>query len=766
MKTFEITVLGLVQGIGYRPFVAEQAEALGIVGQVKNEGGIVRILASGNEEALTNFVERLNAFYPDGARVDRVEVKEVGQEEPIAQAFAIVESKAGEDRLRFLPADLPTCPRCEEERKDPKNRRYRYPFISCVSCGPRYSILDTVPYDRESITMADFAMCPDCEKEYKEKGNVRRHAQTIACPNCGPKLRLVPAAGLEPASGSVVAQEAVKNCTSEAETEATLQAAIALLQQGKIGAIRDIGGYHFAFDPHNAESARRLRAFKNREEKPFAVMFKDLTSIREYCKIDEREEALLLSSPRPIVLLEKKEGGLCFVEEVGMGSDRIGAMLPCNPLQSLLVEAVGPLVMTSGNRGGEPIITEEAQMESLLSEGIDFMLTHDRRILTPLEDSIYQVNGAYVQILRRGRGLVPEPVVMGRSLSSPAFAAGGDLKAVFALGKQNMAYLSSHFGDLDDYRAALAREKSVAHMKRLLQIEPMVTVGDLHPRYISSEAVKRRVQHHEAHVLSVMAEHGLVNALGVAFDGTGYGTDGSIWGGEFLTVQGKTRSRVACLSPVAMAGSDLGAKDGRMSLAAYVLAAKTRGLMEPQGITQKCLDAEQVRMLSAMEEAGIGVVKSSSMGRLFDAVATMLGVKNYNTYEGACAIALEQLARKSECPYIIPFSIYEEDGILQADSVKYIVDLWNAYEGGILVEDLALGFHLALADMVTDMVEALAWEGPVVLSGGTFCNRILLTATTKKLKEKKKQVYINEQVPCGDGGLALGQLYAMTLEDE
>ena len=677
---YKILVSGLVQGIGFRPFVAELAEALELAGQVKNLGGIVEIIVSGDKKAVDVFIQRLRCAEKNGelpgCRIDFLDIKALTTSDEVEDLekvehlhtdgkFHIVESGNGREAKRFLPVDLPTCDRCLSEMHDPRNRRYRYPFISCTACGPRFSIQKAVPYDRETITMDDFPMCETCEKEYTEKGNIRRHAQTIACKDCGPTLCYVEIQDTFVRDGKVT-----HDFLQISDEQQAISEAVHALLQGKIGAIKDIGGYHFAFMPTNSQAASRLREFKNRDKKPFAVMFLNVEEVRKYCEVSEKEAALLTSSARPIVLLKKKKD---FVPEICGESDRIGALLPCNPLQILLLEETGPLVMTSGNRGGEPIIISEEEMKKHLGNGIDFMLTHDREILTPLDDSIYQVTDiqiddadgqltenaekSIVQLIRRARGLAPEPIRLHRKLPKDTFAAGGDLKAVFALGREELVYLSQYFGDLEDVRCVESRETGIRHMTELLEIVPKITVGDMHPAYFSTQNTEEKIQHHHAHVASVIAEHGLEGkVLGVACDGTGYGTDGTIWGSEFLLCEEDRMERVAHFSSVKLVGGDASAKQADMTLYSYMLEARAKGYKVDDFFAycgKTCLDtngnlneaAEQRYKFQEMAwKQNINTAYSSSMGRLFDATAALLDICHYNSYEGECAIKLEQAA--------------------------------------------------------------------------------------------------------------------------
>ena len=858
--TRKILVTGLVQGIGFRPFVAELAEKLELAGQVKNLGGVVEIIISGNKQAVDTFIHRLNLVSENGevpgCRIDSIHT-ENDRESRIFYNFnghfQIVESDSVREERRFLPVDLPTCDRCVEEMHDPANRRYRYPFISCTACGPRFSIQKSVPYDRETITMDDFEMCDECRREYTEKGNIRRHAQTIACKECGPELRYVATMKVVPSDDSATSTEYTQ---LDNEQQAIAQA-ITDLKNGKIGAIKDIGGFHFAFSPMNSEAAKRLRKFKNRDKKPFAVMFLNVAGIKEYCEVSEAEEKLLLSSARPIVLLKKKKD---FVPEICGESDRIGALLPCNPLQILLLEEMGPLVMTSGNRGGEPIIIVDEEMQKHLGNGIDFMLTHNREILTPLDDSIYQVvetkcgrleretssNGEdvkctkpYIQLLRRARGLVPEAIAMKRRLSKDTFAAGGDLKASFALGRDELVYMSQYFGDLEDVRCMESRKRGLARMQELLEIRPERAVCDMHPAYVSAQELHKnsvqarqkmcennakseksksaellQIQHHHAHVASVIAEHGLEGkVLGIACDGTGFGTDGTIWGSEFLLCENEKMTRTGHFSTVKLLGGDASAKQGDMTLLSYMLEARERGFetqvffeelynKNAQPSDRSNLHGEEIttsknatgfnQKLQLQEMAwkqNINTAYSSSMGRLFDVAAALLDICHLNSYEGECAITLEQMAHcgkamltgdtsddmnneqfahncKEKPENLLHVECAEIDGIWQANSVKLLVDMYNLKDR-YSKEVLAYLFHHAVAEAIVEMAEAICKQmntNQVALSGGTFLNRILLSEVMEGLTERGKDVYINEKVPCGDGGLALGQMYLATYE--
>ena len=829
MKKF--TVYGLVQGVGFRPYVSELCKELNITGTVKNAGGVVIILASGAEASLASLRANLeslngkNSALP-GARVDLIEEERVGSEGEEFGEMRIVESDAFDEDIRFLPPDIATCPRCEKELLDPSNRRYRYPFISCFSCGPRYTIMDAVPYDREHTTMKAFPLCEECELDYEEYGNPRHYAQTIACEKCGPKLMTYE---LDPA-GLTAHDETDElissNCgvKKTAEGDVAFARAVEVLKSGGVVAVKDIGGYHLAFDPYNEETAQRLRTLKHRERKPFAVMFPDMDSVREVCEVNEKEEELLTSDARPIVLLRKRDlivqnespddtsagGSECgtgemrreFAPGVCGASDNIGAMLPCNPLQILLLKECGPLVMTSANRGGEPMIIDDDKMCEMLksphrrisnvendgennigaiyeSEGIDLVLANDREILHGLDDSVCQVFGDKVQFIRRARGYVPTPIILKQELSEETYAAGGDLKSVFAFGKKRFAYLSGHYGDLEEYSAFLAMKNGVQHFKDLFGFDPKRVVCDLHPGYVSSKYGKEvaqcrltdargdaqslhAVQHHHAHVASVMAEHGLEGkVLGVAFDGTGYGTDGTIWGGEFLLCEtardnesGKYNhrmERIGHLKSVEMTGGDAMAKNSDIPAACYLYEA---GEKYGDAVVQSALWNH------------INTVKNSSAGRLFDAVAAVLDLCHENSYEGECPnvlqTAAELFAKTAVGTQSLVLHIQEEDGKIILDSARFVADIYHKKQSGVSAEQLAYEFHVALAESVANTIAALCETykvDQVALSGGTFYNRLLLGEVFKRLEKTDIEIYINEQVPSGDGGLALGQLF-------
>ncbi len=799
----EITIYGLVQGVGFRPFVAEAAQDLSISGTVMNAGGIVKVrTASSNDEALDEFIQRLSSCQIPGARVDRIEIKRVEDTQDLstsgtvmnaggivadagrvgeagatgdagragdAGGMEIIPSESLDDEIRMLPPDIATCDRCEAELTDPMNRRYRYPFISCTACGPRFSIMKDLPYDRERTSMADFELCSKCAKEYKRPGDIRRHAQTIACEECGPKVRLITRADEE------------QNTEAVQLSDAALVSAVDILKNGGIVAVKDIGGFHFCFDPYSEEAGEKLRQYKNRDNKPFAVMFKNIDAIREMAHVSDTELRILTSPERPIVLLNKK-AGMDFAVAVCGGYPRVGAMLPCNPLQILLLNELGTLVMTSGNRGGEPIATTDEPMIEAMREGwIDAVLTHDRDIVNGQDDSVYQVTEAagakYVQILRRARGSVPMPIEMPVELPCDMFAAGADLKNVFALGRKNMAYLSAHFGDLDDVRCTEKREESIKLLESLTGINPTEAVCDKHPGYVSVKKTEEaysqpaKIQHHVAHIASVIAEHAIKgDVTGVAFDGTGYGDDGTIWGSEIFRINKKGYERRGHFSAIMMTGGDAAAKDANVALYAYLIEAEKRGLLTDGEVDATVGDLNAYDITKKAIEAGINTVMSSSMGRLFDAVSSLLGICYENTHEGECAMKLQAAAeryydRSKENVSSIWAPMKVEGGVYVADSVYMMAQLAKAMLYGEDADELAFMFHMAIAEATSGIIGVISDHAQTVaLSGGCMCNSLLLRLLIPMLKSRGHDIYLNEKVPCTDGGIALGQLLGkMTL---
>ena len=898
MNVYDITVLGLVQGIGYRSFVAEYAKEHGLLGYVRNSGGIIKIHVECEPEEIGKFTFHLRYNCPKGGRIDNIIVKPVKQPEETKieesevpggdepqnsdakdvdvldaygaeydDSFIIAPSESFEEKMRFISPDIATCPDCEKELLDPNNRRYRYPFISCKKCGPRISIIKKIPYDRESITMKGFSMCPNCEAEYHQIGNPRHLAQTIGCKDCGPMLRYYENRMVDEIQ---LSQEEMIQKTEEA------------LKNGKIGAIKCVGGFRMVCLPTCGEALKKLRRIKGRPGKPFSILFPDMETIRKYCRVSEKEEELLKSPARPVVLLEKKyeyayaewykesivSGEIesiysvdeLFDYETTRFSDRIGVMLPADPLQIILSKDLGPIVISGGNKSGESVITDDKTMRMLLpeidetdedifdedkqeeedtnveasepEETLDFMLTNTREILDPLEDSLVQVTKVksghrikdVVQFIRRSRGYVPEPIEIPNVMELDSFASGSDMKSVFALGKKNMVYLSEYFGDLDNSSAPERRSDEIDRMCELFNISPKRFVTDLNPGYESVEDAERRAkidteedddsivflkrQHHTAHILSVVAEHGLKGRLlGLAFDGNGYGMDGTVWGSEIFSCLLNTIAdensidpektveirphilRSGALLPVRLLGNKYGAKDAKTTLCCYLRAAEERQLISITNLDRILerigVSRADYGVICACLKAELNTYYSSSMGRLFDAVAALLGIAYENTYDGQCAIELETAAYRAQMNLedaVEKFSYKileprDDNEIYRFDQTLFVADILERFIkliDSIDPEDetalskgrdiLALRFHEAIAKSLVEVCDVICsrdYIQHIALSGGTMYNRILLQNVVGPLEELGYTVYLNSKVPCGDAGIALGQIYPL-----
>ena len=783
-----LTLEGLVQGVGFRPYTANLCKGLNIDGFVKNTGGAVMILACAANEELGGLMSRLSCITGDLSDLPKACVKHIKKEvisEEEFQAeygresgFYIKESDDG-GGISIVTPDIATCIRCRAELFDTGNRRYMHPFISCVSCGPRFSVMERIPYDRENTSMKEFALCEECGTEYAES-MFRRYAQTIACKSCGPVLSAyIPDKNGEPVKA--------------AEGGAAMKLALKGIKDGRIVAVKNTGGYHLVLDALNNEAAARLREKKQRENKPFAVMFKSMEEIREYCITNEAEEELLDSDIKPIVLLKKRKDGKKTAGQVSMKSSRIGAMLACDPVQLILLSGISPLVMTSANKKGEPITGDDEEALYFLREGIaDIVLSNDRRIVYPSDDSIFQVvkvKDRYIkQVIRRARGMVPEPVEIKREIKEDIFAAGGDLKSVFGYGRGNAVVLSGHYGDLDDIRALEQRNQGIEHFKNFFGFSPKIYAMDMHPGYVSgrtlfrenadkkdSEKTTVRVQHHHAHILSVAAECGMEGRfIGAALDGTGFGEDGNIWGSEILICDSeKPREfiRAGHFFEVKLTGGDSISKDADKAAMCYISCAEERKMLHAKENPYR--DKESFNIIKKAVKAGINTHISTSAGRLFDSVCAILGICKKNSYEGECPVLLMQAAEEYEdmaapetAARFLKADIICTDGVYIADTVKLVADIVKEKNRGRDINLLAYAFHYSLADVIYRMIERLREDtgsDRAALSGGTFNNGLLLRMLYDRLITAGFKVYVNEKVPAGDGGLALGQIYSCHL---
>lgn len=746
-----IEVRGAVQGVGFRPFVYRLASELDLTGWVNNSVQGVLIEVEGPLERLERFLERLRAEKPPQARIQEIESE--WRDPAGSDAFTIQESDTVGDKIAFVLPDIATCRDCLREIFDPDDRRHRYPFANCTNCGPRFTIIEALPYDRPNTTMQVFAMCARCRKEYEDPFNRRFHAQPNACPACGPQLELW---GPE---GHVLG-----------ERDEALHQAAAALRDGKIVAVKGLGGFHLMADARNDRSVRELRRRKDREEKPLALMAPSLELVRALCEISELEEQWLTSPEAPIVLLERKQRAADEITpSVAPGNPYWGFMLPYTPLHHLLMAELGfPAVATSGNLSDEPICTDEQEALERLGGVADSFLVHNRPIARHVDDSVVRVMAGRPVMLRRARGYAPLPVRLAER-PPPTLAVGAHLKSSIAVSVEGNAFISQHIGDLETAQARDTFEKAVGDFHKLYGLEPQIIACDAHPDYVSTryaEALGKpliRVQHHHAHMLSCVAEHDLkAPILGVTWDGTGYGGDGTVWGGEFLTVSDAGYERVAHLERFRLAGGEQSVKEPRRTALGllYQLYGGRAFEMDELPPLQAC-SAEELTVLRQMLERGLNAPRTSSAGRLFDAVGSLVGLRQRATFEGQAAMELEFAVDTDHDQDQYPFAIMRSNG---KDS--FIVDwgpmieaILEDLKGSVPVGKIAACFHGTLVEMIVSV--ACKLEIPVItLTGGCFQNRYLTERAVRRLSDEGFQAYVHQQVPPNDGGVALGQILA------
>ena len=750
---FEVS--GLVQGVGFRPFVYVTASELGLTGSVANTPSGVAIEVEGPPTAVAELRRRLAHSAPPLANVE--EVTESRQPPRGGTGFTIENSATGTGRTLASP-DVATCDDCLRELADPADRRHRHPFITCTNCGPRFTIITGLPYDRDATTMAGFAMCETCRREYDDPTDRRFHAQPIACPDCGPTLELV-------GNGSrAVGDDAVRRARD-------------LLARGLIVAVKGLGGYHLACDARNEKAVAELRRRKQRGDKPFAVMVRDAEVAAGLVTMDEAERQLLTGNRKPIVLLARRDTERLGAS-VAPGNPDLGLMLPYTPLHVLLIEAPGTdaLVMTSGNLSGEPIVTDDDAARDRLAAIADAWLRHDRPIHVPCDDSVARIAGGTELPLRRSRGHAPLPLALPFDVD-PVLAVGADLKNTCALASGRYAWVSQHIGDLDDLATQAALTASEAHLEELTGVRPQSLVVDAHPGYRSSRWARERaagrevraVQHHHAHVASVMGEHGLGSddtVIGVAFDGTGYGTDGAIWGGEVLVAGYKSFRRAAQLAYVPLAGGDASVRRPYRMALAHLWAAHISWTDDIPAV-EACPETER-GVLAHQLSTGLGCVPTSSMGRLFDAVSSVVGVRHTVDYEAEAAIELESLARSVSVaqPYRFEITARDGDGPVLADPAPVLRAVVDDVRSGEPAADIAARFHAGVATLVVDLADherCRTGLDMVVLAGGVFQNALLLDSCTRLLEARGFTVLRPRLLPPHDGGIAFGQILVGSL---
>lgn len=765
-----VTVRGVVQGVGFRPYLYGLATELALAGHVTNtpEGVVVEV--EGTASAVARFCDRIAAQAPPLARVESVHHREM----PPAggTAFTILTSCTDGPARTLVSPDSATCADCLAELADPADRRYRHPFVNCTHCGPRFTIVTGVPYDRANTTMAGFEMCPDCAREYADPADRRFHAQPVACPACGPRLRLLVARqpGLRSAAGA--------DPVTEART---------LLTRGAILAVKGLGGYHLACDATNQAAVALLRRRKARGDKPFALMARTADDVRHLVRLSPAERSLLEGRARPVVLMRRRPhpssaaGDPRPAEAVAPGSPDLGVMLPYTPLHQLLLglpgDADGPrlLVMTSGNVSGEPIVTDDTEALERLAHLADAWLTHDRPIHVPCDDSVVRVCDGEPLVIRRSRGYAPLPVSLPLPVR-PALAVGGDLKNAFCLGAGRRAWLSAHIGDMDDVGTQRAFERAVVQLESITGVRPETLVSDRHPGYRSARWADRnaahrpvvRVQHHHAHVAAAMAEHGLDGTravIGVAFDGTGHGDDGAVWGGEFLLADYDRFTRFGHLSYVPLPGGDAAVRRPYRMALAHLRAAGI-GWSDDLACTAAC-PPDELRLLERQLERGLNCVPTSSMGRLFDAVSSLAGVCHRAGYEAQAAVELEGAAlhapAEDTTAYAFALHAGQENGggTVRADPAPVLAAIVGDLRAGIEPALVAGRFHRGVTGLVHRIcarARELHGLDTVALTGGVFANTLLSSSCAATLREDGFTVLRHHLVPPGDGGLALGQL--------
>ncbi len=743
-----VLVRGIVQGVGFRPFIYNLARQNNLKGWVRNTSGNVEIHLEGTSNHLDNFLTQFQNQLPPLARIDSLQILATKPENLVE--FQILSSQFDPTQFQPISPDTAICADCRRELFDPSDRRYRYPFINCTNCGPRFTIIQSLPYDRPNTTMAGFVMCPSCRQEYENPEDRRFHAQPIACPACGPQVWF-----------EVDGQ-------SIAEKDAAIQTAREWLKEGKILAIKGLGGFHLACDATNEKAVQILRERKQRSDKPFALMAFDLKTIEQYCLIKPEEKEWLESRFAPIVLLETHQPAL-LPNNIAPHQNRLGFMLAYTPLHLLLTEPEAEyppvLVMTSGNLSDEPIAYKDDQARSQLASLADGFLFHNREIHMRVDDSVVKSLRSKMYFIRRSRGFAPDPILIGQELP-PLLATGAELKNAFCLTRGQYAFLSHYIGDMENYETLTSFEEGIAHFEKVFQIKPETLACDQHPNYLATRYAVRRaqeqnlplvqVQHHHAHLVSCLADNQCdpgQAVIGVILDGTGYGNDGAIWGGEFLLGNQRGYQRLLHLKYVPLPGGDAAVRRVSRIALAHLWAAGLE--WEPDLPPVRAFCEEERTILRTQLENRINTPLTSSMGRLFDAVSALLGIREQVTYEGQAAIELENLADESETGSY-PFLIHNDE-IDPAALWEAILSDWRK---GLPVSIIAARFHNAVAQLILEaarIMRGISGSNTVALSGGVWQNSLLLKKTIPLLEKSSFKVLTQQRVPANDGGIALGQ---------
>jgi hydrogenase maturation protein HypF len=744
----QIEVAGIVQGVGFRPYIYRLASERNLCGNVSNSPSGVVIEVQGPVDAVDEFVRRLPAEAPPLSQITDLRVHEVSCNGD--RDFRIVATKRGEPVRTLISPDVAICADCLRELFDPRDRRHGYPFINCTNCGPRFTIVRDIPYDRPYTSMAGFRMCPACQAEYDDPRNRRFHAQPNACWDCGPQVELWDRSGRNVYSKNPIAQAA------------------AGLAAGLVVAIKGLGGFHLAVDATNPAAVALLRERKRRVEKPFAIMVPSLEVAARFCEVSQAAAEAMCSPQHPIVLLPKRSA-VGIVDDVAPRNRYLGIFLPYTPLHHVLFGEDGfqSLVMTSGNRSEEPIAIDNHGAVERLHELADCFLVHNRPILRRCDDSVVRIVDNKPRQLRRSRGFVPVPVFLKQDLPS-ILAVGGELKNTVCLVKGKHAFLSQHIGDLENLESFRFFEEAVEHLERILEIKPQVVAYDLHPGYFSTKwALTQKdvrligVQHHHAHIASCMAENHLEGeVIGFALDGTGYGTDGHIWGGEVLTAGFENFQRVAHFGYVPMPGGDQAIREPWRMAVAYLFHHFGRDFLKWKSSFVESHDPSQLEVVLRMMEEGVNSPRTSSCGRLFDAVAALAGVRSRVNYEAQAAIELEMSMNEDGDDTAYPMDVLLDGGIRIIDTRRAFELILMDLDMQVPVAVISRRFHNGLVNVFAQLAESIRIESAlnrVCLSGGTFHNAYLLTRLKKQMERSNFEVFVHSQVPAGDGGLSLGQ---------
>ncbi len=804
LERYRIEVNGIVQGVGFRPFIYKLAQSLELKGEVRNTSSGVLIDAEGTPDSIGSFIDRLSKEAPALSRIETIKTLRL---EPAGyDDFCIRESSPDEIPNTLISPDISTCADCRRELFEPSNRRFLYPFINCTNCGPRYTIIRDIPYDRPNTTMGGFDMCNECNVQYRDPADRRYHAQPVCCEACGPGMLLLDMDG-------TVIETYNDGCS---HSFGIVKKAAELLASGKILAVKSLGGYHLVCDAANESAVVELRSRKHRDEKPFALMARDMDTVRKYCETDEMSEKTLQSPSAPIVLLRRK-AAVSLPQQLAPGNAELGIMLPYTPVHLLMFfgadgkPSVCPelLVMTSGNKSDEPICFEDAEALARLRGIADYFLTNDRPIRTRTDDSVVRIFENDIYFIRRSRGYAPSPIITrsadliqaqpsGITQAQPAgiaceqpqiLALGAELKNTFCLTRGSSFFVSQHIGDLENMETLRSFEDGITHYERLFGISPKAVAYDMHPAYLTTgfvntlpeELVRVPVQHHQAHIASCMAENGLSgDVIGVSFDGTGFGEDGTVWGGEFFTGSYKGFRRAAHLEYFGLPGGAAAVKESWRPAAACLylggfelrdtklqdmLARRIGGHTggQSRSITDQAQNEgftpERMELVARMLEKGFNTPQTSSMGRLFDAVSALTGTNYINRFEGQAAMLLENAAERYQGkPY--DFELPERDGIRIISIRQLISEIMDDVISGIPAGIISSRFHETAACMVEEVCLALRADAGlerVVFSGGVFQNMRLLSSCKKKLRDKGFEVFIHRRAPANDGGISLGQ---------